>query len=153
MVLTNVANIVIDPNVFNAWMILFINLLERPVPVEGQPLDSDIRKSWGWWKVKKWTIHILNRLYTRSVFNKAQFYLSNHSINLPFCLLITDLVIDPGMALAWSPRSLHRQSTLALHRRAGGGGVVIPGCWYLLGRVEAQIVAALEKLSSISAWG
>ncbi|KAM0867044.1 hypothetical protein ACQ4PT_042251 [Festuca glaucescens] len=54
-----------DPNVFNAWMILFINLLERPVPVEGQPIDPDIRKSWGWWKVKKWTIHILNRLYTR----------------------------------------------------------------------------------------
>uniref|UniRef100_A0ACD5ZLZ6 Uncharacterized protein n=1 Tax=Avena sativa TaxID=4498 RepID=A0ACD5ZLZ6_AVESA len=46
-------------------MILFINLLERPVPVEGQPIDPDIRKSWGWWKIKKWTIHILNRLYTR----------------------------------------------------------------------------------------
>ncbi|KQJ99478.1 importin beta-like SAD2 [Brachypodium distachyon] len=54
-----------NQDVFNAWMILFINLLERPVPVEGQPLDPDIRKSWGWWKVKKWTIHILNRLYTR----------------------------------------------------------------------------------------
>ncbi|KAM0882997.1 hypothetical protein ACQ4PT_031935 [Festuca glaucescens] len=54
-----------DPNVFNAWMILFINLLERPVPVDGQPIYPDIRKSWGWWKVKKWTIHILNRLYTR----------------------------------------------------------------------------------------
>ncbi|KAG8070677.1 hypothetical protein GUJ93_ZPchr0006g45077 [Zizania palustris] len=54
-----------DPIVFNAWMSLFINLLERPVPVEGQPLDAEVRKSWGWWKVKKWTIHILNRLYTR----------------------------------------------------------------------------------------
>ncbi|RCV06407.1 hypothetical protein SETIT_1G159800v2 [Setaria italica] len=54
-----------DPNVFNSWMVLFINLLERPVPVEGQPIDPEIRKSWGWWKVKKWTIHILNRLYTR----------------------------------------------------------------------------------------
>ncbi|KAL6634387.1 hypothetical protein ACP70R_027058 [Stipagrostis hirtigluma subsp. patula] len=54
-----------DANVFNAWMVLFINLLERPVPVEGQPIDPEIRKSWGWWKVKKWTIHILNRLYTR----------------------------------------------------------------------------------------
>ncbi|XP_062219051.1 importin beta-like SAD2 [Phragmites australis] len=54
-----------DPNVFNAWMVLFTNLLEWPVPVEGQPIDPEIRKSWGWWKVKKWTIHILNRLYTR----------------------------------------------------------------------------------------
>lgn len=54
-----------DLNVFNAWMLLFLNILERPVPLEGQPTDPDLRKSWGWWKVKKWTIHILNRLYTR----------------------------------------------------------------------------------------
>ncbi|KAI5599624.1 hypothetical protein POPTR_002G232600v4 [Populus trichocarpa] len=55
----------LDPNVFNAWMVLFLNVLERPVPVEGQPVDPELRKSWGWWKVKKWTVHILNRLYTR----------------------------------------------------------------------------------------
>ncbi|KVH96384.1 Armadillo-like helical [Cynara cardunculus var. scolymus] len=54
-----------DPNVFNAWMVLFLNMLERPVPSEGQPTDPELRKSWGWWKVKKWTVHILNRLYTR----------------------------------------------------------------------------------------
>ncbi|KAJ9546837.1 hypothetical protein OSB04_019380 [Centaurea solstitialis] len=54
-----------DPNVFNAWMVLFLNMLERPVPSEGQPADPELRKSWGWWKVKKWTVHILNRLYTR----------------------------------------------------------------------------------------
>ncbi|KAL8100671.1 importin beta-like SAD2 [Apium graveolens] len=54
-----------DPNVFNAWMVLFLNILERPVPLEGQPADPELRKSWGWWKVKKWTVHILNRLYTR----------------------------------------------------------------------------------------
>ncbi|CAD5166944.1 unnamed protein product [Musa acuminata subsp. malaccensis] len=55
----------LDPNVFTAWMVLYLNLLERPVPLEGQPCDPDLRKSWGWWKVKKWTVHILNRLYTR----------------------------------------------------------------------------------------
>ncbi|KAJ4723042.1 importin beta-like SAD2 [Melia azedarach] len=55
----------LDPNVFNAWMILFLNILERPVPSEGEPADPELRKSWGWWKVKKWTVHILNRLYTR----------------------------------------------------------------------------------------
>ncbi|KAJ6808075.1 importin beta-like SAD2 [Iris pallida] len=54
-----------DSNAFDAWMLLFLNMLERPVPLEGQPTDPDLRKSWGWWKVKKWTIHILNRLYTR----------------------------------------------------------------------------------------
>ncbi|XP_010525660.1 PREDICTED: importin beta-like SAD2 homolog isoform X2 [Tarenaya hassleriana] len=55
----------LDPNFFNAWMALFLNILERPVPLEGQPTDPDLRKSWGWWKVKKWVAHILNRLYTR----------------------------------------------------------------------------------------
>ncbi|PON38011.1 Coatomer beta subunit [Parasponia andersonii] len=54
-----------DPNVFNAWMVLFLNVLERPVPMEGQPADPELRKTWGWWKVKKWTVHILNRLFTR----------------------------------------------------------------------------------------
>lgn len=54
-----------DPNVFNDWMILFLNVLERPVSTDGQPVDPELRKSWGWWKVKKWTVHILNRIYTR----------------------------------------------------------------------------------------
>ncbi|KAG5399673.1 hypothetical protein IGI04_014280 [Brassica rapa subsp. trilocularis] len=53
------------PNFFNAWMVLFLNILERPVPLEGQPEDPELRKSWGWWKTKKWVAHILNRLYTR----------------------------------------------------------------------------------------
>ncbi|KAM0916061.1 hypothetical protein ACQ4PT_010415 [Festuca glaucescens] len=54
-----------EPNIFNAWILLFLNLLERPVPLEGQPSDADARKAWGWWKVKKWITHILNRLYSR----------------------------------------------------------------------------------------
>ncbi|XP_077250457.1 importin beta-like SAD2 isoform X3 [Tasmannia lanceolata] len=61
-----------DPIVFNAWMVLFLNILERPVPLEGQPNDPELRKSWGWWKVKKWTVHILNRLYTRFGDSKLQ---------------------------------------------------------------------------------
>ncbi|CAH9136550.1 unnamed protein product [Cuscuta epithymum] len=61
-----------DPNIFNAWMVLFLTMLERPVPQEGQPNDPELRKSWGWWKVKKWTVHILNRLYTRFGDSKLQ---------------------------------------------------------------------------------
>ncbi|BAT93510.1 Importin beta-like [Vigna angularis] len=60
-----VPKLLFDQNVFNAWMVLFLNVLESPVPLEGQPADPELRKSWGWWKVKKWTVHILNRLYTR----------------------------------------------------------------------------------------
>nr|GEX97830.1 importin beta-like SAD2 [Tanacetum cinerariifolium] len=61
-----------DLNVFNDWMVLFLIILERPVPVEGQPVDLELRKSWGWWKVKRWTVHILNRLYTRFGDTKLQ---------------------------------------------------------------------------------
>ncbi|THU51227.1 hypothetical protein C4D60_Mb06t28770 [Musa balbisiana] len=50
----------LNPKLFSPWMALFLNLLERPVPLEGQPSDPHLRQSWGWWKVKKWTIHILN---------------------------------------------------------------------------------------------
>ncbi|GLJ17663.1 hypothetical protein SUGI_0307870 [Cryptomeria japonica] len=53
------------PNIFNAWMVLFLAMLERPVPSQGQPTDPGQHKSWEWWKVKKWTMHIMNRLYTR----------------------------------------------------------------------------------------
>ncbi|KAL8140216.1 hypothetical protein V2J09_006237 [Rumex salicifolius] len=53
-----------DPNVFNAWMVLFLNVLEKPVP-EGHTVDPDLRKPSGWWKVKKWIVQILNRLYSR----------------------------------------------------------------------------------------
>ncbi|MCO5568289.1 hypothetical protein L7F22_021988 [Adiantum nelumboides] len=54
-----------DLNVFAAWMSCFHRIFEMPVPLEGQPADLDQRKSWGWWKVKKWTIQIINRLYIR----------------------------------------------------------------------------------------
>ncbi|KAG5137767.1 hypothetical protein JHK82_022498 [Glycine max] len=65
LILLEIPKLLFDQNIFNAWMMLFLNILERPVPSEGQPVDPDLRKSWGWWKVKKWTVHILNRLYTR----------------------------------------------------------------------------------------
>ncbi|KAM0935786.1 putative importin-beta domain, armadillo-like helical [Dioscorea sansibarensis] len=61
-----------DPNIFNAWVFLLLNVLKRPVPLDGHPTDPVLRKSWGWWKVKKWTIRILNRLYTRFGNTKLQ---------------------------------------------------------------------------------
>lgn len=85
-----------DPNVFNAWMVLFLNLLERPVPAEGQPSDPDARRSWGWWKVKKWIAHILNRLYTRFADLKiqkpeskafAQMFQKNYAVKILRCHL------------------------------------------------------------------
>ncbi|KAE9604967.1 putative armadillo-like helical protein [Lupinus albus] len=60
-----IPTLLLDQNIFNTWMMLFLNVLERHVPLEGQPIDPELRKSWGWWKGKKWTVQILNRLYTR----------------------------------------------------------------------------------------
>lgn len=51
--------------VFVEWMGAFLLLVEAPVPAEGQPEDPEQRKNFGWWKVKKWTLHIVNRLYHR----------------------------------------------------------------------------------------
>ncbi|CAI5517143.1 unnamed protein product, partial [Closterium sp. Naga37s-1] len=51
--------------VFLAWMECFHALLERPVPAEGQPSDPEQRKQWAWWKVKKWLLHIINRMFHR----------------------------------------------------------------------------------------
>ncbi|KAG2296914.1 hypothetical protein Bca52824_043583 [Brassica carinata] len=58
-----------DINLFNAWIVS-----ERPVPVEGQPMDPELRKSWGWWEVKKWTVQILNRLFIRFGDPKANLF-------------------------------------------------------------------------------
>lgn len=32
---------------------------------EGQPADPSERRNWPWWKVEKWVMSILNRLYSR----------------------------------------------------------------------------------------
>lgn len=81
-----------DPTFFNAWMVLFLNILERPVPVEGQPEDPELRKSWGWWKTKKWVAHILNRLYTRYA-GSIKTYLLTYNLDTFFfiCLQINCL--------------------------------------------------------------
>jgi hypothetical protein len=41
-------------------------------PVQaGQPSDVDLRKSWPWWKAKKWVLHIAYRLFSRYAVPKA----------------------------------------------------------------------------------
>lgn len=40
-------------------------LPHRFAPQENQPADADARKSWGWWKAKKWVMHIAYRLFNR----------------------------------------------------------------------------------------
>lgn len=52
-------------HVFLDWMVCFFTLLDRPVPGEGQSDDPELRKAYPWWKVRKWVLSIVNRLYNR----------------------------------------------------------------------------------------
>ncbi|KAI3766603.1 hypothetical protein L2E82_16667 [Cichorium intybus] len=49
---------------------LLLDVVEGFLEFENQSQGRDsgrrsVINSWGWWKVKKWTVHIVNRLYTR----------------------------------------------------------------------------------------
>ncbi|KAF9586050.1 hypothetical protein BGW38_010110 [Lunasporangiospora selenospora] len=55
-----------DSNLLVPWGTLFIQMVEKPVKVEGASPDSG--KELGkhpWWKAKRWAYQCLNRLYTR----------------------------------------------------------------------------------------
>ncbi|CAN8267938.1 unnamed protein product [Cochlearia groenlandica] len=54
-----------DRDVLSAWLVLFLNVLDRHVPLEDQPKDLELRSSWVWWKIKKWVARILNSALTR----------------------------------------------------------------------------------------
>lgn len=71
---------ILDPNVLRLGCLFsWIYILKRPVPLEGQTTDPELRKSWGWWNVKEWTIRSLNRLYTRWTMTES------HAIVLVVC--------------------------------------------------------------------
>lgn len=55
-----------------AWMNLFRLVISKPLPEAneggepaGQPTDEEERNQWPWWKLKKWSLQILCRFYTR----------------------------------------------------------------------------------------
>ncbi|CAL5220954.1 g3058 [Coccomyxa viridis] len=50
---------------FVGWMTSLLQAVKQPVPQEGQPADLQDRKSWPWWKAKKWMLHISHRLFQR----------------------------------------------------------------------------------------
>lgn len=52
-------------DVFHSWLSALHKLLLQPVPTQYQPADIDERKRWPWWKLKKWVLHVVNRMFTR----------------------------------------------------------------------------------------
>lgn len=57
--------LMLDQRYFGGWMTALHRLLLKPVPRHQMPEDSDARKSWGWWKMKKWVLHVITRLFDR----------------------------------------------------------------------------------------
>ena len=52
-------------DVFGAWITCLHQMIGMQVPTEGQPADRTERKNFPWWKAKKWSLHIANRMFSR----------------------------------------------------------------------------------------
>lgn len=57
----------ISKEVFSQWMDIVRQVADRPVPPEthNPNLDDDERVELPWWKCKKWSLHILHRMFER----------------------------------------------------------------------------------------
>ena len=60
------------PEDLQPWFDILTRALQKPLPEastgqepKNQPTDIDGRNSWPWWKVKKWTVQIMSRLFSR----------------------------------------------------------------------------------------
>jgi len=53
--------------VFAQWMEIARRVADRPVPEATNTVDEDDRVDLPWWKCKKWAMHILQRVFERSV--------------------------------------------------------------------------------------
>jgi len=60
------------PEVLQPWFEILTKALKKPLPEastglepRGQPIDVDARNAWPWWKMKKWAVQIMSRLFSR----------------------------------------------------------------------------------------
>lgn len=54
-----------EKTTFTKWMELLSMVLCNPVPAEADRCDIIERDQLPWWKVKKWTLHIMYRIFER----------------------------------------------------------------------------------------
>jgi hypothetical protein len=52
---------------------------DRPVPEQTNAVDEEDRVDLPWWKCKKWALHILHRMFERSVYLKQIEYVRKQS--------------------------------------------------------------------------
>lgn len=55
----------INKDVFAQWMEICRQIIQRPVPAAALQPDEDERPDLPWWKCKKWSMHILLRMFER----------------------------------------------------------------------------------------
>ena len=60
------------PEQLQPWFDVVTQALQKKLPEAstgleplGQPVDTDARNAWPWWKVKKWAVQIMSRLFSR----------------------------------------------------------------------------------------
>lgn len=63
---------VISPESIQPWFVVIRSVLAKPLPEAneglepaGQPTSVEDRNAWPWWKVKKWAVQIMSRLFSR----------------------------------------------------------------------------------------
>ncbi|KAF7728772.1 hypothetical protein EC973_005610 [Apophysomyces ossiformis] len=54
-----------DPSSLVPWGTLFLQLVDKPIPMEVLPADLEEREKYPWWKTKKWAYHCLNQIFTK----------------------------------------------------------------------------------------
>ncbi|KAI9022225.1 armadillo-type protein [Phycomyces nitens] len=54
-----------DPASLVSWGTLFLQLVDKQIPISVLPADSEEREKYPWWKTKKWAYHCLNRLFSK----------------------------------------------------------------------------------------
>lgn len=61
-----------QPEKLQPWFEILRLALSKPLPEastglepRGQPVDVDARNAWPWWKVKKWAVQIMSRMFSR----------------------------------------------------------------------------------------
>ncbi|KAI9492090.1 armadillo-type protein [Zychaea mexicana] len=47
------------------WGTMFLQLIDKKIPMEALPSDPEEREKYPWWKTKKWAYHCLNRLFSK----------------------------------------------------------------------------------------
>lgn len=50
---------------FTQWMEVIREVADRPVPDQTLQVDEEERPDLPWWKIKKWALHILARIFER----------------------------------------------------------------------------------------